>query len=40
MLRRLVPARLIVLLGMVAIAGLVAREIKPDIVRYLKMREM
>ncbi len=40
MLRRLVPARLVLLLGMVAIAGLVAREIKPDIVRYLKMREM
>ncbi len=40
MLRRLMPARLLVLLGVIALAGLVAREVKPDIVRYLKMREM
>ena len=40
MLRRLIPTRLIVLLGVIAVASLVVREVKPDIQRYLKMREM
>jgi len=40
MLRRLIPRRFLVLLAFAAIVGLAAREIKPDVARYLKMREM
>ena len=32
--------RLVVLLGLAGLAGLVAREVAPDIARYLKIREM
>ncbi len=40
MLRRLMPVRLVLLVASVAVIAAAARVVKPDIVRYLKLREM